>query len=625
MSEPSFLPDRYFKLIDEIVQTSLKGDLRSKDEVYQLLIDRIKTGTGEIFERCLSDRLHRFEQQVSAETDELQQASASRHLAAVQTIQSEWNRWQAENQSVEIIAYAIHDLLAAAPEHRLKAFLRAIDPNRDRPFNTTELRAYGLLLERRATKVENPELQQELSQLGSGVNRGLDSWLHLQENLVGWLEDPIEPTAEDAVNRSDPWIYWANHIRHPFIQELFRHMSTDQLVADVAANLPQLEVSTWVELVIILHHLQQNLITWFDRHRNNPRIGAKLAVSTFLTFAMLWSHLAKGFEQAKAFTPFERSRFSDSSFQITIQTLRIFSQRSDFPFYGRVFSSFPGNRLRNVIDYLKEPLKQAGDVHEKARILTLVGLSTRSHGLLDQAKEFHDIAREMAADAGDQSCQIANLNHLSRTCAAEKNYAPAIHYSQHALILSRELGDLPGEANALVNWGYGTVFQAYQREQITPEVYEAAINALQPGLMLATAQADRQSLALGYYSGGIAYLVLDQPGVAIDWLIEALKAAQAAGELYLQGLDLTYLAEAYHRLQKPNKVIYAASIAMYYLDRINSRDWRHAAGLLTVLQGQMGEAFAASLEQQRMELVAAIGMAGYEHIPKLLQHYRHLT
>ena len=65
-----------------------------------------------------------------------------------------------------------------------------------------------------------------------------------------------------------------------------------------------------------------------------------------------------------------------------------------------------------------------------------------------------------------------------------------------------------------------------------------------------------------------------------------------SGDLYLQGLNLSYLAEAYYSSTDLQKAIYTGSVGMYLLEQISSPQWRQAAGLLTILRGQMGvEAF----------------------------------
>jgi len=67
--------------------------------------------------------------------------------------------------------------------------------------------------------------------------------------------------------------------------------------------------------------------------------------------------------------------------------------------------------------------------------------------------------------------EIANLNHLSRACVAQKTMKQRL-VTVNALILARQSGDRLGEANALANLGYSEVFQAQQLEQTEPEVYE---------------------------------------------------------------------------------------------------------------------------------------------------------
>ena len=133
---------------------------------------------------------------------------------------------------------------------------------------------------------------------------------------------------------------------------------------------------------------------------------------------------------------------------------------------------------------------------------------------------------------------------------------------------------------------------------------------------------DRQSQAFAFNSLGIAHIVLEQPQAALAYLVDGLKAAQVAGDLYLQGLNLAYLAEAYYRLQEMNQAVYAGCLGMYFLESIASREWRQPAGLLTILQGQMGDTFATTLAQLRPELIAMIGVDGYDHLPTLIEQYR---
>jgi tetratricopeptide (TPR) repeat protein len=290
--------------------------------------------------------------------------------------------------------------------------------------------------------------------------------------------------------------------------------------------------------------------------------------------------------------------------------------------YGGIFASFSGSYLRDALDYLDEPLRPVEGTQEKARILTLLGYSQRALGKYARSLKFHQQAWEIAQKAGDRTCEIANLNHLSRTSVQEKNYSEAINYSQRALIFSRQVGDKNGEANALVNLGYSVVMQAQQLENIDTDTYTSAINYLEQGLKLSENLGDIQSKALCLNSLGIAYLVTEQNQNAIKYLEDGFKTAQISGDLYLQGRNLSYLAEAYYNLQNYEKAIYTGSLGMYLLEQIASREWRQAAGLLTILKGQIGEErFQDLLLQHRPKIITIIGIDGYDYLPKLLEKY----
>ncbi|HEY9669390.1 MAG TPA: tetratricopeptide repeat protein, partial [Coleofasciculaceae cyanobacterium] len=314
-----------------------------------------------------------------------------------------------------------------------------------------------------------------------------------------------------------------------------------------------------------------------------------------------------------------------------LQILRAFAQRAYFPLYGGVFASFSGEYLQDALNYLDEPLKQVEGTQEKARILTLLGYSQRILGQYERANSFHQEALEIARQAGDKPCEIANLNHQSRICVAQKNYTEAINYSQRALILSRSVGDRLGEANALANLGYSEVKKAQQLEEMEPTVYETAIEYLKQGFQLSEkldasvwdSFASRQSQALACNSLGLAHIALQQPQAAIEYLHKGIEAAKFSGDLYLQGLNFTYLAEAYYSLQNLDQAIYMSCISMYFLERIGCKEWRQSAGLLIILQGQLGaEAFQNLLGQHRDEIVKNIGLDGYDHLPQLLEQYK---
>ena len=624
MSDTPSLRDRYLSLIDEIVKMTLKGEIRAKEQVYQLLVDGVSGGTGEIFERCLGDRLTEAQQQFDAQTDELKQAKAGRSLRAMRTIQGEWLRWQEKNQSTEALDTAVQQIILAIGQgEHLSVFLTVTDPNRPKPLNLSQWQQLAKKLQQQA---EGGELLDETAgqarQMAQGILRSLEGWSRLENYLVSWIYDQSRSQLgfEGVPGEKGPWLAWAKQVNSAIPQSLFQTLTMGGSVVDWVGQ-QNLSVGDFVEIAGILRCLQQGLINWFDKLVYDSKVGAKLSISTFLGFSIVWSQLARGFAQATA-QP-QRESLVNGCFQMTLQILRTFAQCSYFPLYGGIFASFSGEYLRDALSYLDEPLRRAEGTQEKARILTLLGSSTRALGQPERALAFHQQALEIAREAGDSVCEVANLNHLSRTGVAQGNFSEAINYAQRAIILSRQKGDRLGEANALANLGYSEVFQAQALEQADPDLYEMAVDRLQQGLDLSEKEGDRQSQALCLSSLGIAYVVLNRAEGAIGYLEKGIQIAQFTGDLYLQGINLSYLAEAHYRLQDFGKTVQAGCLAMYLLEQIASTSWRQPAGLLTVLRGKVGnEAFQVLLVQQRPAIIPVIGVDGYDHLPSLLELYQ---
>lgn len=632
MSEPSSLRDRYLELIDQIVQMTLKGQIRSKEQVFQLLMEQISVGTGEIFERGLDERIATAQQQSKTQTDELKQAKAARSLRALQTIQGEWERWQQQNQATTVLTAAINEVLRAetsseeAVANPLQALLRAIDPNRPHPLNLAQLQQLAKLLPQQAETLETStsEMQANIREMAQGLTQGIDDWRCLENHLVSWIYEQGQGQLGfgGVPGEKGPWALWAKQVKHPLPKALFQQLAREQSVAEWAAQASDFNAGALVELVVVLRCLQQGLVAWFDKLVYDSKVGAKLSISTFLGFSIIWSQLASGLNRAIYLNSTHQNRLAEGCFQVSLQILRTFAQREYFPLYGGIFASFSGQFLRDALNYLDEPLKRAEGTQEKARILTLLGYSQRAQGRTAEAIAFHQEALSMAREAGDSPCEIANLNHLSRTYVAQSNYSEAINYSQRALILSRQVGDRSGEANALANLGYSEVFQAQHLES-TSEAYEMAVSYLRQGLQLSERLGDRQSQSLCLSSLGIAYVVLDQVSEAIAFLEQGIQAAQISGDLYLQGINLAHLAEAHYRLKHPSQAIAAGCIGMYLLEQIMSTSWRQPAGLLTVLSGQLGEdEFRSLLTQQRPQIISTIGVDGYDYLPELLKRYQ---
>jgi len=625
------LRDRYFELIDEIVQATLQGKIRSKEQVYQMLLQGVSTGTGEIFDRCLEEKMNATQQQVDNPVSEIKQAKAIRSLRALKTLSGEWERVQEQRHVLEAITDAAQAITTAQPAERLTALLRLTDPNRQQVLNVQQLAQLAKALQQQAQQDSDPDSAKEIQQLSKGITAALASWQRLEDYVVSWIYDQSRGNLgfEGLPEQRGPWALWAKQVNSPLPQSLFQTIARNQPLNEWADKQPTLELDAWVELAVILQWLQRGLVAWFDKMVYDSKVGAKLSISTFIVFAIIWSQIANAINQT--ITSTQRDMLVNACFQVCLQILRTFAQKDYFPLYGGVFASLNGNYLQNALNYLDEPLRRVEGTQEKARILTLLGYSLKTQGQYDRATSFHQQALEIARAAGDRICEIANLNHLSRICVAQKIYAEAIDYSQRALILSRQSGDRLGEANALTNLGYSEVFQAKEQAQLEPEVYERAIHYLEQSLQLLERLGDslgggyasHQSKAFCFSSLGIAHVVIEQPQQAITYLEEGWQAAQFSGDLYLQGVNLAYLAQACYRLQHLEKAIYTGSLGAYLLEQIGSNDWRQPAGLLTILQGQIGvESFQSLLEQQRSKIIAFVGVDGYDYIPQLLQKYR---
>lgn len=607
MSDSLPLREKYLALIDEIVQTTLKGKISSAEQVYQMLLKNVTSGTGEVFELVLSESLNAIQQQVDREKDELKQAKATRILRAMKTIQSQWERAQQQNQANYAIATAVREITATSTEDRLAAFLRVTDLNHKHPLSIQQLQQLSKSLQSFA------QANADFQQIADGITRSLAAWQLLQDNLIVWMyEQNRESLGFGGVpGENGPWATWAKQVRSEIPSALLRTLAMEQSVVEFARHQRSISLGDWVETAQILQYLQRSLVNWFDQQAYNVKAGSKLSISTFLTFAVIWSQLANGFG--------EDTFYGMASSQVMLQILRNFAQRSYFPLYGGIFASFSGSYLRDALSYLDQPLQQSEGTQEKARILTLLGYSQRAMGQYERSIHFHLQALEIARHAGDRTCEIANLNHLSRTYVQQQTYSEAINYSQRALILSRQAGDRTGEANALVNLGYSEVMQAQQQQQAEPETYETAINYLQQGLTLSERLGDVQSKALCLSSLGIAYIVIEQPQIAIKHLEDGFNTAQISGDLYLQGLDLSQLAKAYYQLLNLDKAIYTGCLGMYLLNQISSQEWRQGAELLRIIQQQIGsEAFQNFLAQNRSKIISVIGVDGYDYIPQLL-------
>ncbi|MGC1305852.1 MAG: hypothetical protein WA885_01395 [Phormidesmis sp.] len=600
--EAGSLTERYLALINDIVAQTLKGNVRSKEQVRSQLESAVEIGTGEIFERAVASRIAETETQLESSL------KAGRILRALKTIEGEWQKGQRDRQAASGLAAAVQKLQQADTSQRPTVFLSLIDPNQPDSLNRQQLRQLAKMLAQ----------TEELAAWAEGIAAGLANYERLEADLVSWLYQPTGAAVGfgSKVDRG-PWALWQKQAEG-LPKLLFKALAQDEAVEAITRT--AVDVSSWVNLAVLLHFVQRALVTWFDKQPYSAKAGKQLSYSTSLIFAAIWGRLSQGFASAGASS---YRALGDGSFQLMLQILRTFAQRDDFPLYGGVFASFSGDYLQDTLDYFSEPLTQVEGTQEKARILTLLGYSRQMLGRASEAKAFYQQALEIAQAAGDLTCETADLCHLARNAVLEKDYAQGVATSQRALILARQRGDRVGEANALVNLGYAQVLQARANDVGDAAVYDGAIAYLNQGLELAVKQGDFQSQALAYNSLGIGYVMCSDPQAGLDILTKGAEAVKGSGNAYLQGLYTLYTAEAHHALEHSEEAVFYSALAMYLLESIGSEDWRQAAGLASILQGQLGkETFQQTLEKYRRQLTPVMSMEGYEALPSLLEKYR---
>lgn len=610
------MTDRYLDLIDRIVTATLKGQIRSKVQVYKMLQAEVEPGTGELFERCLTDQVAAVDATLADGTDELKQAKAMRKQRALKTIQGEWEQWQKDNQANSALTGLIQGISQTVGSDRLGQLVQAMDPNQPDVLSRDQLRQLSRDLQQLAAEDQAAD-SPRLLEMAEGLTQGLTTWQQLEGDVISWLYEQGQQSLGfgNTLTPQGPWSHWGKRVSSSYLKRLFADLAEHQSVTEAGIPVP-LSVANWIELAITLQRLQLGLVAWFDKQPYDPKAGKRLSISTFLTFAVVWSQLSNRFRHIG------QSLLADACFQMALQALYQFAQQDYFPLYGGLFAALSGESLRTLLDYLDQPLRQVPNTATKARVLTLLGYSQRALGRYGQALQFHQRALESARAAQDQRCEIANLNHLSRTAVMQKDYDRAISESQHALILARQAGDRLGEANALASYGYSQVYRAQEQSADLDQI-ESVLTYLEQGLQLSEQLHDRPSQALCANSLGIALTLLQRYEAAVSALEKGLHIAQAIGDMFLQGLNYTYLATAYMGLDNPEMAVFSGNLAMYLLYQINSEQWRQPAGTLSVLYGQIGAAaYQTAIERYRAGFLKQIGVDGYEYLAKLLAEYR---
>lgn len=607
------LSDRYSAFIEKIVTDTLKGKIGSKEYVYRQLVAQLESerGTGEIFERCLIEQMTLAEDKMEAERDELKQAKAQRQLRALRTLQEAWNRYQETQRTENACSDAVTQLIDADEGDRLSVLLQILDPNQTHAFSSKDIASLAQELEQ--VQESDDKIVAELHTLATGLKQGLLAYSSL--DLMGWLYEQRQLGFASKVGANNPWGYWAKQASSPLSKLFFTEQSNNQSAASLAQQQTRLDLSAWVELILLLRGIQEGLVGWFDKQPYAIKAGNDAAASTFLTFAIIWCELSHGFRQAEQLSAGDRDRLADVCFQIGLQILRSFAQRDNFPLYGGVFASFTGKNFRDTITYLDRPLKTIEKKQEKARILTVLGYSQQWMGDRDRALLLHEEALDLARQESDRNCEVANLNHLSRLQLSLGKFLEAIDLGQRALLFARQIGDRVGEINAIANLGYAEVRQAQQQEHISLSDIEACIERLKRGIKLLDKHQDLISAVFCYLGMGIAHLILDQSNNAQSYLENSLALSIQLGNLELEGLSHANLGEVNYQLGQLPLAVFHACLGLYLLEQKNAIEQRQVANLVAILKGNLGEeAFKQALQQQRSQIISRVGLDGFDYI-----------
>jgi tetratricopeptide (TPR) repeat protein len=618
------LAEQYQQFIEATIAKTLKGEFRTKAQVYKLVAQQLENGTSEVLERCLTTQASQLQQQFAQESSEIKQAKITRQINALKTIQEGWEQWQQENGKQRTVDRACQNILQQPQEDRFLALIQTLDPNQSEPLDHSHINGLAQKFTQASEQEDDSTNAFELRQLAAGLTQGLQSYTQLEADLVSWLyADQQAIGFGGATDGHDPWRTWAKKVSSSLPKVLFQNQAHNESAGIIAAQQQAIDISAWVELITLLRSLQIGLVNWFDSQPYNAKAGRNLAAATYIGFASIWCELSNGFQQSSYLAAPDRDQYSQACFQITLQIFRTFAQRDNFPLYGGQMTFFVGAGLRDTIAYLDQPLKAVENTQEKARILTVLGYSQRALNQHQRALELHQEALDLANTSGDQPCAIANLCHISRLYLMQQDYDTALSYGQRALIFARQHGDVQGEANALVSVGYSEVMQLQREEIVSAERLENPRRFLQQGQTLAEKLIDLPNQAFAAVGLGVAAVTQLQMQSAMQLLEQALALVRQIGDRDLQAICFGNLAEVYYQLEQPETALAYAYTGIYLLEQRGNRAWQQAAALFSLLEGKLGPVkFAQILDRQRSQLIQQIGPDGIEHLNHLIDTYR---
>ena len=518
-----------------------------------------------------------------------------------------WEKLQAKAQQERGLRALVKKLAESDSGQELTTLFTDLDPQISPQLNfqtAGRLLELSKLLKQKAQALqEDPGKFTALDQLAAGLADGIQAAEEVQRSVLTWIYEPQTPRMSFALPPS-PWGTWSQGLSHPLNRAFFEALDRGEIQNFVGVYGNQLDLKSWVELSLLLRYTEFTLLEVFDQQVMNEKATERLAISTFLTIVSIWSELAFHLESSNP-------AFSKSAFQMALYILRSFAQRSYFPRYGLILLSLSGGAVGEAIAHLAEPLRETVGSADMAKIYNLLGFTFRFAGRTEEAKSFLERAITWSREAQDPATEAACTTNLGCILQDIGQTREAITLHERALVLVRMVGDPRGEAYIKAHLGQalGAVYR-----------YPEALELLERSLETAQNLEDPSCMVLALTGLGSVYLEMERPSEALVHLEHSLDLAQRLGDFRSGAQNLLLMAEVYKALEQYRASVLRAAQALSLLASLKAAGQRRARGLLTVLQGKMGEAaFTELLEELKPELEKSLGRGALERLQELWQ------
>ena len=223
--------DRYTAFIQQMIDDTLKGKVRSKAYIANRLARQLAPVIGEVFEQCLSEQTN-VVQDILNGNNERQRLKAQRQARALRMIEEVWESYRKTQQTQGVCDQAVAQLMKADERDRLLLLAQVLDPNQTNALTRQQIEQLAQALKQIPVSEGNDAKIAELHQMGAGLNQGLVSYKTVELHLVSWLYDRAQNVgfgAESEVN--NPWNHWAKYIDRPLPKMLFAGQSQNQSAA----------------------------------------------------------------------------------------------------------------------------------------------------------------------------------------------------------------------------------------------------------------------------------------------------------------------------------------------------------------------------------------------------------